>query len=193
MINFKNKLNFFENQPKLLETALINIPYDILDKISILFNNDPTLRGMITEEILNRSMKQCEFIVRRKRLKKQEKEGKKDKLLRLKQKGINFIPIYSTNGHVLPSFRTRNLTQAEMEHPFIHGKSEFNFPAKPAENQCSVVPKLSYFKRHFDVFSQSAVLAEYLSPSVMAMGGSVLACLLPPPPDIMEYHQLLDM
>ena len=172
---------------------LSNIPFNILEKIKSLFQTDGELNGLITEEILNRSMKQCEFIVRRKRLQKQRDLGKPDKLLRLKQKSIEFIPIYSSNGFVVPSFRSRSLSKDEMEHPFIPGNSEFDYPKQPEENAFSVVPQFRYFQRNFEIFSQQRIITKVLSPNVLAMGGSVLACLLPLPDDIMNLHQQLDL
>ena len=193
LVNFKKKLNHFNGKAQLLDAALVNIPYVTLEKIAKLFENDEELKNIITEEMLNRSMKCCEFITRRRRLQRQIMESKQDKLLRLKQQGVGFIPIYSTNGHALPSFRTRKLTAAELEHPFIESQSECEYPKQSVVNSCSVVPQLRYFQRHFEIFSQSPIITKVLSPSVLAMGGAVLACLLPPPKDILELHELLDL
>ena len=165
-----------QSNPDCIREILLNLPYNLLYKVKELCKNH-TVGQIITEDILNHSMKKSEMVARRKRLPK-ETNQESNPLLKEMEDSIAFIPVFQEDGSFDESFRSRALTEEELSHPSIIA----NFP------QYNTVSTLEQFKRNFEMYSKLPGLSDLLGSNILVMGGSVLACLQRLPRDIEDIY-----
>ena len=185
---------------------MADIPCDILDEIK----KNAAFEGLISEEIYNRSVKECEWLARRKRLDDIINQEPRDPYMQVvkkeKEQAIKLMPVFQQNGLADPSFAFRKLTSEELRHPNIEvipkkypelGYYDRERSAPSAESykngELVTVKKFSHFRKNFEIFSQIPTISALLSENILVMGGAVLACLLALPPHIEQLWESLEL